>query len=166
MIPYLKQFARRIRLLVFVFVVAAVHGGTHAVFAETPVPFRASGTGQILLQIDPTPGNPVGVQYYVINGVATLTGRFTSTGITYFTLDGFVSGELHVTAADGSTIDNTYTGTFAPIDATTFEFNVVQIWGDGTGRLAGVSGEADATAILDALTGSFPASAEGVWILP
>ena len=114
----------------------------------------------------PTPENPVGVQYYVIEGTSTLVGRFKSEGITYFTLDGMVSGVLFVTAADGSTISHTYVGSFAPVDATTFEFNVVQTWGDGTGRLEGVTGQADATALLDAVTGAFPAIADGVWVLP
>lgn len=157
---------RQLNSLAFGLTLLVGHGLSHTARAETPVPHRARGVGQVLMQIDPTPENPVGVQLYVIDGTATLMGRFTSEGITYFTADGMVSGELFVTAADGSTISNTYVGSFAPIDATTFEFTVEQTWGGGTGRLEGVTGQTSGAARLDAITGAFPAASAGVWILP
>lgn len=157
---------RRHTSLAFGLIAVTAWGAAQTALAETPVPLRARGDGQVLVQIDPTSEDPVGVQYYVIEGTSTLTGRITSEGITYFTLDGMVSGVLVVTAADGSTITSNYVGSFAPVDATTFKFTVEHTWGDGTGRLTGVTGQAIGTALLDAVTGAFPADANGLWILP
>jgi hypothetical protein len=132
------------------------------------VPLKASGEGQVLFQIDPTEENPVGIQVFRASGVSTLLGTFTGGGITLFTADGDVLPGSMFTAVtpDGSTIVNTYSGSFAPVPGTAdFMFVVDQEWGNGTGRLAGLSGENDLVAVLDGLTGAFTFEASGDWFL-
>ncbi len=133
------------------------------------VPLRGSGEGQVIRQVNPTPENPVGEQEYVAEGHLTLLGRISVHGTTFFTADGRVlpPSFFVVTAADGSTIAGRYSGTFAPIPGTpNLEFTVEAVWGEGTGRLAGLTGRSTITAVLDGLTGAFDWQMRGVWTLP
>jgi hypothetical protein len=138
-----------------------VHPG--AARAQT-TPLKGSGVGQVIFQIDPTPDSP-GVQVYRVDGVATLAGRVTGTGITFFTLGGAVEGSFVATSANGDTVDGDYAGTWAPVNPTTFRFDVETAWHDGTGRFVGITGESDAVAILDGLTGAFEWTHDGIWMI-
>src|SRR5262249_5718138 len=139
-----------------------MNGSTH----QHSVPIKGSADGQVIFQIDPTLQNPVGVQVYEATGESTLLGRFTDQGISYFTLDGSVTGTFVVTAADGSTVSGSYSGTLAMIPGTLdFEFELESVIESGTGRLAGISGGDTTVGVLDGLTGAFHFDASGVWIL-
>jgi hypothetical protein len=140
---------------------------THGSIPQHSVPAQGSADGQVILQINPTPDNPVGVQVYEAAGQSTLLGRYTQRGITFFTADGDVTGSFVMTAADGSTVSGSYSGTVAPIPGTTdFEFNVKVVFESGTGRLAGITGGADVVAVLDGQTGAFHYDFSGDWIRP
>jgi hypothetical protein len=135
--------------------------------AGPTIPARGHSKGQVTLQVNPTPQNPVGRQEYVATGVGTMIGRFSQRGVTLFTLEGKVTGTYVQTAADGSTSAGSYSGTFTPISGTpNFRFDVVVIIEGGTGRLAGVTGRLNTTAILNGSTGTFENQSQGVLILP
>jgi len=135
--------------------------------ADTTVPIRGSANGQVILQIDPTDENPVGVQVYEAKGQSTLLGRFTDRGISFFTSDGSVTGVFVLTAADGSTVSGSYSGTLVPIpDTPNFEFELEAVFESGTGRLAGISGGGTTVGVLDGHTGAFHFDVSGDWILP
>jgi len=129
------------------------------------VPIKGSADGQVIFQINPTDKNPVGVQVYEATGESTLLGRFTDRGISFFTLDGSVTGTFVLTAADGSTVSGSYSGTLA-LGSATPTFEVETVVESGTGRLAGISGGDTTVGVLDGLTGAFHFDASGVWILP
>jgi len=129
------------------------------------VPINGSADGEVIFQIDPTLQNPVGVQVYEATGESTLLGRFTDRGISFFTLDGSVTGTFVLTAADGSTVSGSYSGTLA-LGSATPTFEVETVVESGTGRLAGISGGDTTVGVLDGLTGAFHFDASGVWILP
>jgi hypothetical protein len=134
--------------------------------ADPDVPLRAIGKGQVVFQQDPSPDAP-GVQVYHTDGVSTLAGRVTGSGITFFSLDGGVEGTFGAESADGSTVEASYHGTWAPVPGEFhFRFDVETVWRDGTGRFAGITGESYGSAILDGLTGAFDWKHEGVWLLP
>jgi hypothetical protein len=140
-------------------------GAANAARAQT-IPLKASGVGQVLVQIDPTPDTP-GVQVYEVRGVSTLAGRTTGSGTTFFTLDGLVEGTFVAVSADGETITGSYAGTWAPIpDTSLFRFDVETDWADGTGRFEGVTGQSSTVAVLDGLTGAFDWAHDGEWVLP
>jgi hypothetical protein len=70
------------------------------------------------------------------------------------------------TAADGSTITGRYTGIVTPIPGTpNFAFADDVVWGEGTGRLAGVTGRSTLTGVVNGLTGTFVWEHRGLWIL-
>jgi hypothetical protein len=142
-----------------------VNGST----AQHSVPARGSADGRVIFQINPTPEHPVGVQVYEATGEATLLGRFTDRGISYFTADGAVlpTSSFVLTAADGSTVSGNYSGTLAPIPGTPdFRFELAGVVKSGTGRLAGITGNLTAVGVLNGLTGTFHFDVSGEWILP
>jgi hypothetical protein len=135
--------------------------------AGPKIPLKGKGTGQVTKQVDPTPGNPVGVQEYVVQGNLTFMGKTSAKGTTFFTADGAVEGFFLGIAADGSTGKGAYTGRFAPIPGTpNFRFEILTVWTGQTGRLAGVTGRSKGVAIVNGLTGAFTWSHDGVWMLP
>jgi hypothetical protein len=135
--------------------------------AGPTIPARGTANGQVTAQTNPTPENPVGRQEYVATGVGTMIGRYTQQGVTLFSLDGKVTGTYVQTSADGATSSGRYSGTFAPIPGTpNFRFDVVVIIEGGTGRLAGITGRLNTTAILNGLTGAFQSQSSGVLVLP
>jgi len=135
--------------------------------AQTTVPARGSASGQVILQINPTPEDPVGVQVYSAAGRSSLLGGYTQTGITLFTANGDVTGTAVWTTSDGSTFSFSYTGTVTPIPGTTdFLFDLEAVGGVGTGRLAGVTADIAGQVVLDGLTGAFHYDFGGIWILP
>ena len=100
-------------------------------------------------------------------GNATHMGRYRIVGGHTYTPDGDVlDGTFTSTAADGSTISGTYEGTFTPLGGGLFRFEVSVEWSPGTGRLAGVTGVANVTAILDMVTGQLHYDTLGTWTFP
>jgi hypothetical protein len=161
MVPPLRSLALALTL------VAGLAWASPAVAGPT-IPAKGSATGQVTLQVNPTPENPVGRQEYVATGTATLLGRYTHRGVTFFTADGQVlpTSSYVLTTADGATVAGNYSGTVAPIPGTAnFRF-AVAVDGRGTGRLAGVTLRQNTVAILDGLTGAFRYESLGVWIRP
>jgi hypothetical protein len=111
----------------------------------------------------------VGLQVHVGEGHSTLLGSLTWYGITVFTAGGEVldSSFAVSTADDGSTLVQSYSGSFAPIpDTADFTFTIDSVFGAETGRLAGLTGASTATAILDGATGTFEVEHNGTWTLP
>ena len=75
------------------------------------------------------------------------------------------NGELTVITSDGATIQGSYRGTVAPLPEGQLQLNVHVLWFDGTDRLAGVTGEADVVAIIDAPVPGAALRAEGAGFL-
>jgi hypothetical protein len=143
--------------------------GASPALAGPTVPLRGSGTGQVIRQVNPTPQNPVGELEYVVQGNMTLLGRVTARGTSFFTPDlrRLPTSFYVARAADGSTITGRYSGTVTPIPGTpNFAFADEVVWGEGTGRLAGVTGRSRLTGVLNGLTGAFVWEHRGVWIRP
>jgi hypothetical protein len=87
-------------------------------------------------------------------GNATHFGNYTQTGGNDFvfvtaTMGLVQKGKFTTTAADGSTITGIYCGTFTVHAPNLIEFDVTAVWQSGTGRLSGVTGQADVVAFLD-----------------
>ena len=90
--------------------------------------------------------------------------------LTGFTTNGIAWGRPVgvAVAADGSTISGTYEGTYTVLDNGQIQFDVRVLWLEGTGRLEGVTGEADTVAILDGLAAgaAFTYDTEGTLTFP
>ncbi len=143
--------------------------GLSAPFAaadDATVPYKEHATGGLTNQVDPTPENPVGHQDFAVVGNGTHMGQYTQVGGHDFFADGTLVGVFTSTAADGSTISGTYSGTFQPVGGGVFRFDVIAEWLVGTGRLEGVTGIAEVTAFLDGSTGAVEYVTDGEWTLP
>ena len=88
-------------------------------------------------------------------GRATVFGLYlvggNSTAIPLSPTDGLVSGDDTTTTRDGATIKSHFAGVYTVLDSGKIEFRVTARWGEGTGRLAGVTGEAEVVALLEGL---------------
>jgi len=88
-------------------------------------------------------------------GRATVLGLYvvegSSTAIPLSPINGLVSGGDTSTTRDGATIKSEFAGVYEVLDSGKIKFHVFARWGDGTGRLAGVTGEAEVVAVLDGL---------------
>ena len=86
-------------------------------------------------------------------GVGTHFGKYTIVGTNEFDNAGNVlNGKFSTTTSDGSKISGTYSGTYTPLASGEVRFDVRVFWLNGTGRLAGVTGEADVVALLDSVS--------------
>lgn len=101
--------------------------------------------------------NPVaGTQTVVAMGRGSIIGPHTSNLITYFDFaTGEAWGSYEITAHRGPTsVVGTYAGFFQPIDGTPLvQFFLTVTFEDGSGRLEGVSGEAQVVAVQNLATG-------------
>ena len=130
--------------------------------AGPTVPHKEKCAGVI---VDAVPGT---LQFAGV-GQSTHFGRYTIEGGNDYDDQGNVTdGVFTTTAADGSTISGVYKGTYTPLNDGRVRFNVRVLWLTGTGRLAGVTGEADVVAILDGVaTGAaFQYVTEGTLTFP
>ena len=59
------------------------------------------------------------------------------------------------TAADGSTLSGSYSGTWGFVSATEVEFHLTFHFTHGTGRFASATGVVEVFAIMDFITGEF-----------
>ena len=161
------------RLLSFRHVVLAAAAlaflGASSALAGPIVPLKGSGTGRTIGVVNPTPQNPVGRLDYVVEGNMTLLGRITARGTSFFTPDlrRLPTSFYVATAADGSTIIGRYIGIVTPIPGTPdLAFIDDVVWGEGTGRLAGVTGRSTLTGVVNGLTGTFVWDHRGAWTFP
>jgi len=153
------MFCKTFRFGLGILSVVACLSLADSVRAET-VPHKEKSTGQITSDTGSR-------QDWVAEGTGTHFGRYTESGHhDYSALDGSLSGEFTVTAADGSTISGTYEGSFFPIGGGFFQFEVTVQWTEGHGRFEGVTGSGSASAILDGATGAVVISAGGLWDRP
>jgi hypothetical protein len=145
-------------------VVAGLSLANHASAGPTvPHKERCSGT---ITSVVPT--SPLPTMFGAGSGVATHMGKYKFDGSHNFNpLTGqILNGQYVNTAADGSTIAGTYSGTFTPIAPNVFRFNVKVLYLKGTGRLAGVTGVADVVAVVNMNTLTFTYETVGTWTLP
>jgi hypothetical protein len=83
-------------------------------------------------------------------GVGSHFGRYSIEGGHDFDDMGRVlNGRFTTTTADGATISGSYSGSFEVLASGQAVFNVRVLWEEGTGRLAGVTGEGDVVAVLE-----------------
>ena len=83
-------------------------------------------------------------------GQANHFGNYLIAGSTDFDQFGnLLNGHDFVIAADGSTIEGSYSGTFTPLPSGQIRFDVTVVWSNGTGRFAGVTGQSDVVAFAD-----------------
>jgi hypothetical protein len=135
--------------------------------AAQAVPHKEKAAGTVQSLSFPDAGTAV--QGWSGVGNATHMGKYTQVGRHEIDLaTGEVNGTFTSTAADGSTISGTYDGTVTEVEPGVFLFEVTAHWLTGTGRLEGVTGEADVVAVVLGVTpgSTFNYSDEGFWILP
>src|SRR5262245_52924431 len=132
------------------------------------VPHKESTEGQVISQVDPTEDTP-GTLTWTASGKATHMGNYTEAGSHRFTAPdergiGLVlDGVFTSTAADGSTISGTYSGTYEILGDGTARFDVTAVWVSGTGRFAGVTGQGPVVANMDLATGAFHFDTDATW---
>jgi hypothetical protein len=140
--------------------------------AQTVVPHQESADGKLTLVVNPTPLAPLGTMNFVAQGVATHMGKYGEVGGHNFSAPNalgvglVVNGVFKSTAADGSTIAGTYSGTYTVLGNNMIRFNVTAVYLTGTGRLTGVTGQTAVVALLNGATGNFHYDDKGFWVLP
>jgi hypothetical protein len=139
--------------------------------AGPTVPHKESADGQLTLRIDPTQTS-LGTMKWVAQGNATQMGKYSQVGSHNFSAPNaqgqgqVLYGVFTSTAADGSTITGTYSGTYTLLGNNQIRFDVTALWLSGTGRLAGVTGKAPVVALMNATTGAFHYDDSGYWTYP
>lgn len=130
--------------------------------AQTTVPFRERSAGTIT---DVVPGT----LSFAGVGQATHIGRYTIVGSAFFDDQGHILDAHFVeTTRDGATIAGRFSGTYAPLPSGQLRFDVTVTWSDGTGRLAGVTGQGNVVALIDGVApgAGFQAQGLGNFLLP
>jgi hypothetical protein len=128
--------------------------------------------GQTISVIPPSETNPYTHMIGAGEGWATQLGHYKETfshDITAPDAEGhglILHGRFTSTAADGSTITGTYSGTYTLLANNMVRFNVTPVWVEGTGRLAGITGQGTAVAVLNMTTGAFHVDTVALWRLP
>ena len=133
-----------------------------SVSSAATVPFTERGSGTLTNVV---PGHLA----FAVVGRATYLGRYSTTGGNDFDEVGNVlNGQFTTTAADGATISGIYSGTYAPLPSGQVQLTVHLQWQVGTGRLAGITGEADVVALADGVFTGAAVQTEGFghWVLP
>jgi hypothetical protein len=116
-------------------------GVSSALMPQVPLKQKCAGT---LTTVVP------GHLSYTGAGQANHFGNYAIVGSTDFDqLGNLLNGHDFVIAADGSTIEGSYSGTFTPLPTGQIRFNVTVVWSNGTGRFAGVTGQSDVVAFAD-----------------
>lgn len=89
-------------------------------------------------------------------GRATVLGLYavagSSNAIPLTETNGLVFGGDTSTTLDGATIKTKFEGAYQVLATGQIQFRVMARWGEGTGRLAGVTGEGVVVALLNGLT--------------
>lgn len=135
--------------------------------AAQRVPHREVARGHITA-FNPT--TPLATQEFAAQGLASTMGFYSIEGGHQLNLatGEVIGGTFTSTTRDGSTISGTYSGTFRQLQPDLFQFEVRVLWLHGTGRLAGITGEAD---VLAFTSGATPGSSvvyftDGFWVRP
>lgn len=132
------------------------------VSSASTVPYRERSSGTLT---DVVPGH----LSFNGQGRATILGNYTSVGDNSFDDQGHVlDGHITVTTQDNATATGVYSGTYAPLSSGQIQFTVTVTWQSGTGRLTGVTGQADVVALIEAVApgGAFRAEGLGRLVLP
>ena len=99
---------------------------------------------------------------FAAKGQATHFGTYTIVGGNDLDALGHVlNGQLALITADGATIQGSYSGTYTPQASGQIVFEVSVTWFNGTGRLSGVTGQAEVTALVDGVAPGAALSAQG-----
>jgi hypothetical protein len=129
--------------------------------------------GQVTSVVPPNQDHPHTTLMTAVGaGWATQLGHYTETfrqEITAPNAQGvgqILDGRFTSTAADGSTISGTYSGTYTLLGNNMVRYNVTPIWTEGTGRLAGITGQGTVVAVLNTATGAFHFDTVALWKLP
>src|SRR5262245_31436558 len=120
--------------------------------AGPTVPHKEQCKGTIVDVLPPGPDDPLPTLLFAGEGRATHFGEYTIEGSNDFDDQGNVlGGQFTTTLGDGSTLSGVYEGTYQAFPDGTARFDVRVKWLKGTGRLKGVTGEADVVAFLDGI---------------
>ena len=118
-----------------------VVGMSSALMPQVPLKQKCSGTLTTVV-----PGHLT----YSGAGQANHFGNYAILGSADFDqLGNVLNGHDFVIAADGSTIEGFFAGTFAPLPSGQIRFDVTVVWQNGTGRFAGVTGQSNVVAFAD-----------------
>src|SRR5262249_25170748 len=128
-------------------------------------PHKESCDGELTKVVPPTATEP-GLMEFEGTGTATHMGKYHIVGGHFFTPEGDLVGSFTSTASDGSTIAGTYQGVFFEVGPGLIQLEASVEYGGGPGRRAGVTGQADTVALLDAPTGDSHYDTLGTWTLP
>lgn len=117
--------------------------GVSSALALAPLKQRCAGTLTTVV-----PGHLT----YSGQGQATHFGNYGILGSADFDgIGNIFNGHDDVTAADGSTIEGSYSGTYTPLASGQLRFDVTVTWSNGTGRFTGVTGQSNVVAFVDAV---------------
>lgn len=122
---------------------AALCAGAFGAAPPRTLPHRELASGTLTELLPST-------MFFSGDGVATHFGRYQISGQHDFdTTTGLITdGQFMTTASDGSTITGSHEGTFEILPSGAVAFQIHVRWEQGTGRLAGVTGEGDVEAVL------------------
>jgi len=113
--------------------------------AASEAPFKEKGVGTVMVLA------PDHIEFAGV-GTATHLGKYTEVGGNDLdALGNITNGQFTITAADGSTLSGVYSGTYAPLSTGEIQFTLDVDYQVGTGRLTGVTGEAEVVAVLGTL---------------
>jgi hypothetical protein len=113
--------------------------------AASEAPFKEKGVGTVTVLA------PDHIEFAGV-GTATHLGKYTEVGGNDLdALGNITNGQFAITAADGSTLSGVYSGTYAPLATGEIQFVLDVSYQVGTGRLAGVTGQAEVVAVLGTL---------------
>ena len=130
--------------------------GVSSALALAVVPLKERATGTLT---DVAPGSLT----FAGEGNASHFGRFSEVGSANFDDVGNVSnGHFTTTTRDGATISGTFSGTYTPLPTGKIRFDLNVAYLSGTGRLAGVTGQADVVAELDGVAPGAALEYEGI----
>jgi hypothetical protein len=118
--------------------------------AAVLVPMKGKATGALTSFV---PGH----LSFAATGTATHVGRYEEIGEADFDALGNVSnGHFTYASIDGATLEGVFSGTFAPLPTGQIQFVVTATYVLGTGRLAGVTGQAEIVALADGVGAGAP----------
>ena len=161
------KFSSRLAALVF----SAMSFSVAPSFAQTPVPFSGTFTIDESLDVSPDAGCPILTGIISGQGKATHLGRTSFSGTNCVTppangappVYNFSDGKIVLMAANGDTLNGTFSGSFVPTGQGTM-FTVVNgtySFNRGTGRFAAATGSGTLTGTQDIATGKGQLQAKG-----
>jgi hypothetical protein len=145
---------RLLAMIVLGLVSTAVLFGSPSPSVVVPLKEKCSGT---VLQVAPGHLSFAGI------GQASYFGKYSMVGSSDFdNLGNLFNGQFVSTLSDGSTIEGVLSGTYTPLPTGQIRFDVAVTFLNGTGRLVGVTGQADVVAVLDGVAPGAAFEYEGI----